>query len=284
MNMGYAIFGLAVFISVSAAVLFYKVFKNIHHKTEEEAIIARERLLNIKFSNYSMQRKFDEMKLFLSQYGVSYILGSNITPQGYIIFKLLFAALVVLGVFLLLGGVAANIIICTAAGIASYILFDAVIKSNNDSDNDNMFEDIKAIYQTMIIQSTAGVFISDSLMECYRQVKNKRLKNALKDLTNTIITKHDVEGALSVFSVKFKNQYIDSLVTTIEQSLQSGQSVKLLEDISKQLSDVEHAMHAKKQAAMDTKVTIIQVLVLAVIVIMLIYGVFVSIKGSIGTF
>lgn len=284
MDIGYGILGTGIFISILSAVLFYKIFKSIHHKTEEEAIIARERLLNVKFSNYSMQRKFDEMKLFLSQYGVSYILGSNITPQGYMVFKLLFAAVVMLGVFLLLGGGAVNIVICISAGIASYLLFDAVIRSNNESDNDNMFEDIKTIYQTMIIQSTAGVFISDSLIECYRQVKNKRLKNALKDLTNTIITKHDVEGALSVFSVKFKNQYIDSLVTTIEQSLQSGQSVKLLEDISKQLSDVEHAMHAKRQAAMDTKVTIIQVLVLAVIVIMLIYGVFVSIKSSIGTF
>ena len=282
MNVGFLVLLLAVLLSVMIAILFYRIYSSIANKTEEEAILARERLLNRKFSNYSMQRKFDEMKLFISNYGVPYILGHNITPRGYIAFKLIFASIVALIAYLLLETGVANIAISLLVGFVAYLIFDTLIKSNNDKDNDDMFEDIKAIYQTMIIQSAAGVFISDSLMECYRQVRNKRLKNALKDLTNTIITKHDIEGALAVFSVKFKNQYIDSLVTTIEQSLRSGQSVKLLEDISKQLSDVEHAMHVKQQSAMDTKVTIIQVLILLIIVVMLLYVVFVSIKGSIG--
>lgn len=282
MNVGYLILILAFILSAVTAVLFYKIYSSIANKTEEEAILARERLLNMKFSSYSMQRKFDEMKLFISNYGVPYILGHNITPQGYIAFKLIFASIVGLIAYLLLGNGASNIVVAILIGAAAYMLFDTIIRSNNEKDNDDMFEDIKTIYQTMIIQSTAGVFISDSLTECYRQVRNKRLKNALKELTNTIITKHDIEGALAVFSVKFKNQYIDSLVTTIEQSLRSGQSVKLLEDISKQLSDVEHAMHVKQQSAMDTKVTIIQVLILLIIVVMLLYVVFVSIKGSIG--
>ena len=46
-----------------------------------------------------------------------------------------------------------------------------------------------------------------------------------------IVIKNDIESAVIEFNKCFENSYIDTLCVTIKQSLESGKSVQILEDL-----------------------------------------------------
>ncbi len=85
-------------------------------------------------------------------------------------------------------------VLCAAAGFkihvfAAPVLFAAglfvpvmLAVMSNRADNDAMMSDIESMYDIIRIQARAGVFIQDSLMDCYMLCTNRRLKAALLEL------------------------------------------------------------------------------------------------------
>ena len=98
----------------------------------------------------------------------------------------------------------------------------------NAKDNERMLPELKLVYHALEIQIRAGVYMMDSLAECYGSVQEKRLRSALLELAGDIVMKADVYEALDKFQSKFDNRYVDSLCITILQALESGQAVELL--------------------------------------------------------
>lgn len=135
----------------------------------------------------------------------------------------------------------------------------------NKKDNERLLPELKLVYHALEIQIRAGVYVTDALAECYGNVQERRLRQALLDLAGDIVMKADVHDSLDRFQGKFNNPHVDSLCIIVLQALESGQAVELLRDIGEQVKDMEEAVLARRKAALDRKITFCQLGVLTVV-------------------
>ena len=220
-----------------------------------------ERLKTSKFKAFN----YDEIDLYLHKSGVYYMTRYKITPLSYMVIKILFATLAF--VFCITLGVVYSII----AAFIGYFAIEFIINESDKSDNKKMLEDIKQVYDTLRIQTKAGVYITSVITDCYLVVQNPRLKDAFLKLTSDIAAKNDMESALDNFRAKFNNEYIDTLVIIIKQSMQTGQASKMFEDIRNQITDIEAAMVLNEKKSIQAKITTVQLLLYSAIIIVSIY-------------
>lgn len=199
---------------------------------------------------------YDRVKKYLSEYGVDYMFESKITPMMYfeIRFGIMFFVFIILSLKL-------TVFYGAVGGLAGFYFFDALIHMSNEMDNEKMMEDIKTMYDSIKIQTQAGVYLTNSLAECYICVGSARLKKALLELNNRIMTQKDIEQAIDEFNFKFHNEYIDAFCIVVKQSLESGQTVNALGDISNQISDVQDSINEKQRNRLERKVELLQLMI-----------------------
>lgn len=190
----------------------------------------------------------------------------------------------IVGLSLIKNNLLLALIIGAVLAVGGFFAFDLLINVANDSDNDDMLNDIKSIFDTLKIQTKAGVFLSYSLSECYLIVKNARLKAAMLEMTNKIVIKNDIETAVTEFNKCFENSYIDTLCVTIKQSLESGKSVQILEDLSTQIADMQHAINIREREQMDSRIQLLEVLVFVGLIGSVLYALVIQMMGSMGGF
>ncbi len=223
--------------------------------------------------------QYDSIETFLNTKGAVYMFGTMANPVIYMLIKTLaFLLLFMTGVSV--GGFALAFLL----GITGFFLPDVLLTVSNSADNDAMLGDIKCIYDTLRIQTKAGVFLSASLSECYLAVRNRRLKSALLELTNDISTRRDIDDALERFNEKFDCGQIDIFCIVIRQSMESGRSVKVLEDLSLQMNDLQHAINIKEKEALDRKVQVIELLIFIGLLAVTVYSLGVEVMSSILVF
>lgn len=209
---------------------------------------------------------YDRLSVFLTRSGIDFWYQNKINPINYIVYKIL------ISVLMLLIGIKVNIYFSIPLGILGFMAPDILIKNKNENDNEEMMQDIKKIYDTVKIQTKAGVFLTDSLVECYLVVKMPRLKAALLELSSNIVAKNDIESSIDEFNQRFKNSYIDTFCIILKQSLESGKRAQILEDISTQLVNVQHAINMKEKESLDRKIGFIQLCIFAGITVIAIYA------------
>ena len=218
---------------------------------------------------------FQSIQKFLQTRGAVYMFGDMATPVTFLLIKLL-AFLLLFMVGLSFKSVPAGLLL----GMIGFFMPDILLNVSNSMDNDTMLSDIKCIYDTLRIQTKAGVFLSASLCECYLAVKNRRLKSALLELTNDISTRRDIDDALERFNEKFDSGQIDIFCIVIRQSMESGRSVKVLEDLSLQMNDLQHAINLKEKEALDRKVQVIELLLFVGLLAVTVYSLGVEVISS----
>lgn len=225
-----------------------------------------------------IERKITETNKYLIRYGADYNLGIKRAWQFFLLKILTFAAVYLLGLKI------TNSAVALAAGILGFFAPNMLVQKMNDMDNDEMFGDLKAIYDTLRIQQSAGVYITNALMDCYLMVRNKRLKTAMKELSRNIVSEKDISKALNILSEKFRNDYIDELVVSVNQSVQTGQITKILEEINKQMLHIEENINIKKEKSVERTMTMIEILLYVGILGIALYGLAVSASTSIYNF
>lgn len=225
-----------------------------------------------------IERKIIETNKYLIRYGADYNLGIKKAWQFLVLKILSFAVVYLLGLKI------TNSTVALAAGILGFFAPNMLVKSLNEMDNDEMFGDLKAIYDTLRIQQSAGVYITNALMDCYLMVRNKRLKTAMKELSRNIVSEKDISKALNILSEKFRNDYIDELVVSVNQSVKTGQITKILEEINKQMLHIEENINIKKEKSVERTMTMIEILLYVGILGIALYGLAVSASTSIYNF
>lgn len=213
-------------------------------------------------------RYIEGRELFISRYGADYNLGISRVKQLLI--------LKVCGVvfFIMLGSQVVGMPLILLTGIVGWKFPDMIIKILNKDDNKKIFSDMKMLYDSLRIQQSAGIFITNSLMYSYRIVRCKRLKAALRSLSSDIMMNKDIGRALNALSTKFKNDNIDEFVSIISQSVQTGRMRDMLEQINKQMQNMEDIINQKRENAVDSKMLIIMMLLFLGIIAMTVYGAF----------
>jgi len=222
---------------------------------------------------------YESIQKYLNSKGAVYMFGEAATPVTYMLIKVILAVL-----FLLAGISLGGFLVGLLFAVVSFFFPDILLTISNAADNDAMLNDIKCIYDTLRIQTKAGVFLTSSLSECYLAVRHGRLKSALLELTNDISTRREVEDALERFNEKFDCGQIDIFCIVIKQSLESGRSVKVLEDLSMQMNDLQHAINLKEKEALDRKVQIVELLIFIGLLAVTLYALGVEIISSVSLF
>ena len=218
---------------------------------------------------------FHSIQKFLKTRGAVYMFGEMATPVTFLLVKLL-AFLLLFMVGISFDSIPAGLLL----GVFGFFMPDILLNVSNSMDNDTMLSDIKCIYDTLRIQTKAGVFLSASLCECYLAVKNRRLKSALLELTNDISTRREIDDALERFNEKFDFGQIDIFCIVIRQSMESGRSVKVLEDLSLQMNDLQRAINMKEKEALDRKVQVIELMLFVGLLAVTVYSLGVEVISS----
>ena len=218
---------------------------------------------------------FHSIQKFLKTRGAVYMFGEMATPVTFLLVKLM-AFLLLFMVGISFESIPAGLIL----GVLGFFMPDILLNVSNSMDNDTMLSDIKCIYDTLRIQTKAGVFLSASLCECYLAVKNRRLKSALLELTNDISTRREIDDALERFNEKFDFGQIDIFCIVIRQSMESGRSVKVLEDLSLQMNDLQRAINMKEKEALDRKVQVIELMLFIGLLAVTVYSLGVEVISS----
>lgn len=204
--------------------------------------------------------------LRLERNGAGFHYGKWVNPARYLALKILLA----LAGMLILCRFSAGLGI--AAGGLFFFLPDILLVYLNSNDNVRMLPEIKLIYHALEIQIKAGVYVTDALAECYSNVSENRLQQALLDLAGQIVMKADIYEALDQFQKKFDNRHIDALCITLLQACESGQAVELLRDIGEQLKDMEEAVMISKKNSLDRSITFYQLGMLTALLAVVIYA------------
>lgn len=280
MSLEHIVFMKKILLFIIPVILFFILMKSRWKESASKVSDAGNdfvgRILKKSKLNYF---QYDSIETFLNTKGAVYMFGTIANPVIYMLIKTLaFLLLFMTGVSV--GGFALAFLL----GITGFFLPDVLLTVSNSADNDAMLGDIKCIYDTLRIQTKAGVFLSASLSECYLSVRNRRLKSALLELTNDISTRRDIADALERFNEKFDCGQIDIFCIVIRQSMESGRSVKVLEDLSLQMNDLQHAINMKEKEALDRKVQVIELLIFIGLLAVTVYSLGVEVMSSILVF
>lgn len=146
-------------------------------------------------------------------------------------------------------------------GVFGFYIPNIIAGISNNSDNDSMLTDIESIYDIMRIQARAGVFIQDSLMDCYMSTKNARLKSALLELCNGIGANSTLEEEVELFRQKFNNRHIDVLCIILSQAQTTGKTVQILSDMSEQIRQVRHTVSLRAEGRLERKIEVLELLI-----------------------
>lgn len=278
-----------ILIPVIVAVFVYKsqwgvMAKNVNAKVKKSVLDVLE---NTEAEDITKNKKsyfnLERIDTFLRSNG-GYYMFDWLEPFTFIMIKAGLGLLFFIVGLSLGGTLAIGLVLGIILAIIGFFAFDFIIKVANDSDNDDMMDDIKSIFDTLKIQTKAGVFLSYSLSECYLIVKNARLKAAMLEMTNKIVIKNDIETAVTEFNKNFENSYIDTLCITIKQSMESGKSVQILEDLSKQIADMQHAINVREREKMDSRIQALELGVFVGLIGAVLYALVIQMMGSMSGF
>lgn len=237
-------------------------------------MVTRQSFLNSMKASTIKSFNYDAVEQYINSSGLAYMTNYKMTPLMYIMLR------IVLALFLMILGLQFNLFAGLALLPIGYFGLDFIINMSDKADNDKMLADIEDVYDTLRIQTKAGVYITSVLTDCYLVVRNKRLKSAFLKLTSDIAAKNDIDTALDDFRGKFRNEYIDTLVIIIKQSMQTGQAAKMFDDIREQIADIDATMLINEKNSINSKIIFVQMIVYVAIIVVAVYITFISItKG-----
>lgn len=267
------------FICYNAYTLVSIIFAN----RNKAVILAKDVVNNALGKSKSSWFNEDKILADLSKYGVMYMTKDyNIEASTWILVKVLCGSLCGLVGFSLTTSIIGKILCAIGLLIAGFFLPDGFIRLSNKSDNDAMANDILTIYTILKIHARAGVYVTDSLIECQRTVTNGRLKQALNEMNNNILSSRiTMDEAIMQFNARFRNDAIDNLAIILLQSSKSGQSINLLDDLSAQIVNGNKARSEMKRAKLKRKLSIQQTLFFSIVVGMVLYLVIIEMTTSV---
>lgn len=237
-------------------------------------MVTRQSFLNSMKASTIKSFNYDAVEQYINSSGLAYMTNYKMTPLMYIMLR------ISLALFLMVLGLQFNLFAGLALLTIGYFGLDFIINMSDKADNDKMLADIEDVYDTLRIQTKAGVYITSVLTDCYLVVKNKRLKSAFLKLTSDIAAKNDIDTALDDFRGKFRNEYIDTLVIIIKQSMQTGQAAKMFDDIREQIADIDAAMLINEKNSINSKIIFVQMIVYVAIIVVAVYITFISITNG----
>lgn len=201
-----------------------------------------------KYFNYQRLDKF------LKQNGAGFISGYFINPVNFIFIKCIISVIIL---FLCMIIYDFSFIIGLFLSILGFFLLDYLIYSQNKSDNKKMFDDVERANETIKMYGETSGTLYNAIFECYKFTENKRLKQGFFELYGELQMTHSYELAIKHFLEKFNNNYLTILAKNIEQAGTVGFNELLLEDMTKDIAELQRELNYNYRSALKTKWSLI---------------------------
>lgn len=235
------------------------VQRNFWQKSYASVCRGAQRMENGVFSYSRWER-------YLRTHGASYHFWKGIGPVSYLVLCFF------MGVSICILASQAGFVTAVAGFGFGLFLPGMYLEYANRKDNEGMLTELDMIYSALAIQIKAGVSTVDALAECYVNVRDLRLHDALKTLSGDIVMKSDLGYSLRRLQGEFDNRYIDSLCITLLQAAESGQGTMLLGDISDQIKDMQLILQEKKKEKLGRSVTFYQLGIFSLVLVLTLYA------------
>ena len=148
-----------------------------------------------------------------------------------------------------------------------------MMTTEDKDDNKKMLPDINNMYEALKVSTTAGIPLIDGLGECYRQVKNPRLKSALSEVSAAIRGGKDMEFTINHLREQFTSPEIVQFCIVIRQSLETGRQAEILGDLSTNMREVQNEINHQIEEKLNSKVQLIQMGLLFILMFIMLYAV-----------
>lgn len=209
---------------------------------------------------------YEKNEKFIKSSGLYYMTKGKVNYKQY---QMICAVITTL--FMLAGYSFAGLLGMIIGAVIGIFAPRLILKANNDQDNSKMLDSIKQVYDTLRIQVSNDIYITDVLRECYITTQHPRLKTAFYELVSEINAKSNINEAVDNFNDKFNNPFIDALSLSIRQSLLTGNASQIFNDISKQVDAIDQAILLREEDRAKRLNTIVQALVYFGILAIVIY-------------
>lgn len=221
---------------------------------------------------------YDKIDKFLLANGAYYYYEHLINPINYLAIRITIAA-IAFSVGIKIEWYLSVIFAMIGFGLPKlYFIY------KNRRDNIKMMPQIQSVYLSLIVQTKAGVYITDALAECYQNFKECRLTKAMEEMSAEFYINPSFENAIDHFNEKFNNESIDALCIILKQSQESGKAVKALEDMSSHLKDLKAERLARKKDDLDRSTTFCILVLLVTVLAVIIYALVSEMYGAVNSF
>lgn len=194
--------------------------------------------------------ELSDKKLELSQLGIMYRFNDyNLNPSKYMVLRVAVGLLLTLIAFVL----GAKVLSLLGLPLG-YLLTNLVFRKLNDRDNDDMAKDVYNTYANLKIQLSSGIYLGDCLEYTYDVARNKRYKEALKELVLNFSDKSMTSAeAIEIFKNRFQSKQINKLCAMMNTFVQYGISEAYVNDIMIELQSVLAADTLKAEHDIESK-------------------------------
>ncbi len=251
-------------ISAMAFLLIYIIAKSYH--PAQYFIKTYERINNRLKEQKSGLFDYNNIQQFLTANGAAFHYGAGINPTNYIMMRIIIST----------GGFGVGIqfhwTVAVMAAVLGFYLPSFYLMRANMRDNDGLLPQLQTMYNTLMVQIKAGVYITDALAECYHSFPKGRLRTALEEMNTELFVNKSFDEVLERFNSKFNNTFIDTLCVILKQAQESGQAVDLLRDMSEQLKDMKAARLLKKKESLDRSITFCLLGIMAAMIAVIVYA------------
>lgn len=229
-------------------------------KSGQGAKDARSMLSNFDRSMRSSKRQssYEKTALYLRKKGADVHFGEWINPSTYLILNICCA---ILG--FILGTFGVSPLVGIVGAFVGFILPRILIDEMDKSDSKKMTDQISTLYNTLQIQISAGVELTQAMSRMYDYMPSGRLRRALERFSAEIRTHSDFESALNMIENSFDNEFIDTLCVILRQGRATGRTADLMRDISLQISDMQSAALAARKDSLDRFSTFCNIFIMA---------------------
>jgi len=219
---------------------------------------------------------YQKLQLWLKSYGAGFAVKGFEEPFYFITVNALFG-LTVLGVFSIISSIFTGMIMAVVMLVTEIVLFMWIDRKNNKE----MLNDVAFLYDATAIQLASNIYMSQAITNCVEYISNKRLRQALLELCNSLNLGGDVRAATKDFSEKYHNQYLDTFCNVVVQiTAETGEPGKLIEDMSKQLSILKETNFVARKKSTENKLQLCIIGIFIVFIILIFYLCIASMTGS----
>lgn len=261
-----------VFLAIVIAYGYSAVMFGLDHKSKFVAL-SKEAVDNAIGKSKSDYFSREYINSYLSKMGVLYHRGDYaLDASTFILEKIVIGGALALACLVFAPGIVWKLTGSIAAFILGFMVPNFMARNRDKKDNEAMQDDIVSIYTMLKLNAKAGVFISDSLVECQRSVTNGRLKAGLTELNNNILSrKLTLEDSVELFNARFNNEQIDNLAVILRQSLRTGQIAEMLDDVSKQIEDINKLRTEQEKMKMQRQTKMMNIIFFIGLSVLILY-------------